>query len=125
VSEAALVDIIEAYARELASEDSVDVMRAVPEIVAALDLAEAVASALTDLGRVRLSPWRRARAVVGAPAAATTAQLGQSLPPARARPDPTHICSMQQPTTRCGMTGPSKTASRPRRNIKCQRQWKQ
>jgi hypothetical protein len=60
VSQAALVDIIKAYALELASEDSVDVMRAVPEIVAALDLAEAVASALTDLRRVRLSPWRRA-----------------------------------------------------------------
>jgi hypothetical protein len=48
---------------------------------------------------------------VGAPAAATTAQLGQSFPPARARPDPTHVCSTQQPTTRCGMTGPSKTAA--------------
>jgi hypothetical protein len=68
VPEAALVDVIEAHALELASEEAVDVvvravpdpwpfprhLRVVPEIVAALDLAESVTPALADLGRVRL-----------------------------------------------------------------------
>jgi segregation and condensation protein B len=68
VPEAALVDVIEAYALELASEDAVDVvlravpdpwafpphLRVVPEIVAALDLAESVTPALAELGHMHL-----------------------------------------------------------------------
>jgi hypothetical protein len=71
VSEAALVDVIEEFALKIASmasEEPVDVVlravpdpwafpphfRVVPEVVAALDLAESVAPAIADLGRVRL-----------------------------------------------------------------------
>jgi hypothetical protein len=68
VPEVALVDVIDAYALELASAEDVDIVlravpdpwvfpphvRVVPELVAALDLAESVAPVLADLGRVRL-----------------------------------------------------------------------
>jgi excisionase family DNA binding protein len=68
VPETALVDVIDAYALELASSEAVDVVlravpdpwpfpphvRVVPELVAALDLAESLAPALVDVGRERL-----------------------------------------------------------------------
>jgi segregation and condensation protein B len=68
VPETALVDIIDDYTLEMAGEETVDVvlravpdswpfpphLRVVPEIVAALDLAESNAPALAELGRVRL-----------------------------------------------------------------------
>src|SRR5206468_1090976 len=71
VSEAAMVDVIEEFALKMASmasEEPVDVVlrsvpypwafpphfRVVPEVVAALDLAESAAPAIADLGRVRL-----------------------------------------------------------------------
>jgi hypothetical protein len=66
--EASLVDMIEGYALEMASDQTVDVvlravpdpwpfpahLRVVPEIVAALDLAESVTSSLAELGLARL-----------------------------------------------------------------------
>ena len=68
VPETTLVDFIDRYALEMASEQTVDVvlravpdpwpfpphLRVVPEIVAALDLAESLTPALAELGRARL-----------------------------------------------------------------------
>ena len=101
VPEAALVDFIEAYSLEMASDQqTVDVvlravpdpwpfpphLRVVPEIVAALDLAESLTPALAELGHARLKelgeglepswerrPQRRRPASVGCPLERTPA----------------------------------------------------
>ena len=68
MTETTLVDFINRYALDMASDAAVDVvlravpdpwpfpahLRVVPEIVAAIDLAESIAPALAELGRARL-----------------------------------------------------------------------
>jgi hypothetical protein len=114
VPETALVDVTDEYALELATDVALRAvpdpwpfqphMRVVPELVAVLDLAEAVAPALTEVGRVRLK------------------ELGDGLEPSwerrppRRRPLRSSVPAMPRPARTgsippvlrpCGMTEPS------------------